>query len=52
MHGDRELLKSHRLNFTWGEITEESDNQNVTTWRKGRARRTCAEIQDVVWIPG
>jgi hypothetical protein len=43
---DRELLKSHRLNFTWGEITEESDNQNATTWRKGRARRTYAEIQD------
>ncbi|OBT57889.1 hypothetical protein VE04_02109 [Pseudogymnoascus sp. 24MN13] len=46
---DQELLKNRRLDLIWGDlIVEKADSQDaqLRTWRKSRARRVYREIQD------
>ena len=46
--GDQHVLKNHRLSLIWGEPIGKADGEDAsaTSWRKGRARRAYAEIQD------
>lgn len=46
--GDQHVLKNHRLSLVWGEPIEKADGEDAsaTLWRKARARRVYAEIQD------
>lgn len=46
---DQQLLKDNRLKLIWGEPDKRPDGEGLsaTTWRRARARRIYAEIQNL-----